>query len=107
MVYEYDNHSDAYVLSDTRCHILASFRDMLPLLATPQQYVGFLSHLFMWFDDLQARALLCEVMVALSRCVEELEPIVQLINDMNAFNPSRISEYDFDKRYVFAVRNIH
>lgn len=62
---------------DTRCHILTVFRDLLPHLPAPHQYLAAISQMFMTLEERQSRTLIGDVLLAIASRVPDLQSVVR------------------------------
>jgi hypothetical protein len=79
-------------------HILTIFRDLLPLLALPQQHLALISQMFMSNREPRIRSLLASILDAMGKRVPELAPAAALVSDLNASSAARLDEPDFERR---------
>lgn len=91
---------------DTQLHIVTTIKNLLPFVESTKEYLQLIPCLFSVFAARVPREVLCQVYVGMSKTNAEVSQVAALVNDLNAWDPKRLDEPDYDRR-LQAFRNIN
>lgn len=91
---------------DTQLHIVTTIKNLLPFVESTEEYLQLIPCLFSVFAARVPREVLCQVYVGMSKTNAEVSQVAALVNDLNAWDPKRLDEPDYDRR-LQAFRNIN
>eukprot|EP00124_Ichthyophonus_hoferi_P003712 Ihof_evm2s341 gene=Ihof_evmTU2s341 len=86
------------VNDDTRVSLLGILRSCLRLVPATQSHLSFLAQLFGSLGTKEARIALVEVYKEMAAKVEEIQPVVGLLEKLNAYDQLKVEEFDYDTR---------